>query len=452
MEPIAPAPLSAKRFPFWLRLFEPAPAAAVPLTDPAAIRQSYRKWQRRVLLSTIIGYGTFYFVRKNLSVAMPIMEHDLGISKSNLGIFLTLHGVLYGLSKFANGIFGDRCNARMFMVVGLVGSAVMNVLFGLGSAVVTLGVLWMLNGLFQGMGFPPCARLMNHWFAPREYATKMSIWNISHSLGAGFIVVLCGFVLVPMGWRYCFLVPAGIAMACALWLWFTLPDTPPSVGLPEVEGTQTQEPPPESGAEFRAFLMQAVFRNKYIWLVSVTNFFVYILRYAVLDWGPTLLHEAKHLSIGNASLMVAAFEAAGVVGALLAGWLTDRYFGGRPMRAGLFFMVLAGIAILLFWKGAGESKLWNTVWLCTAGFFIYGPQSLVGIAAAKLATKRAAATAVGLTGLFGYLSTVLSGWGLGALVEWQGWDAGFAALLAVAAIGALLTAAAWGAKADGYAS
>ena len=159
----------------------------------------------------------------------------------------------------------------------------------------------MLNGLFQGMGFPPCARLMNHWFAPREYATKMSIWNISHSLGAGLIVVLCGFVLVPMGWRYCFLVPAGIAMACALWLWFTLPDTPPSVGLPEVEGTQTREPPPESGAEFRAFLMQAVFRNKYIWLVSVTNFFVYILRYAVLDWGPTLLHEAKHLSIGNSS-------------------------------------------------------------------------------------------------------------------------------------------------------
>lgn len=451
MEPIATAPLPAKRFPYWLRLFEPVPAAAVPLTDPAAIRQSYRKWQRRVLLSTLFGYATFYFVRKNLSVAMPIMEHDLGISKSILGIFISLHGVLYGVSKFANGFFGDRCNARMFMVVGLAASAVMNVLFGLGSAVVTLGVVWMLNGWFQGMGFPPCARLMNHWFTPKEYATKMSLWNISHSLGAGLIVVLCAFVLVPVHWRLCFLVPAAIALVAALCLWFALPDTPPSVGLPEVEGTQTLLPAPESGAEFRSFLMRAVFRNKYIWLVSVINFFVYILRYAVLDWGPTLLHEMKHLSIGNASLMVAAFEAAGVMGALLAGWLTDRLFGGRAMRMCLFYMVLAGVALLLFWKGAGESKLWSTVWLCTAGFFIYGPQSLIGIAAAKLATKRAAATAVGLTGLFGYLSTVLSGWGLGALVQWQGWDAGFLGLLVVAAIGALLTAAAWGAKADGYA-
>lgn len=452
MQPTAPAPLPAQRFPRWLRLFEPSPALAAPMTDPAAIRQSYRWWQRRILFSTLIGYATFYFVRKNLSVAMPIMEQALGISKSKLGLFITLHELLYGVSKFANGVFGDRCNARVFMVVGLVASAVMNVLFGLGSAVVTLGVVWMLNGWFQGMGFPPCARLMNHWFAPKEYATKMSIWNISHSLGAGLILVLCGFVLVPLHWRLCFLVPAAIALVCALYLWFTLPDTPPSVGLPEVEGTRNELPAPESSAEFRAILMQAVFRNKSIWLISVANFFVYILRHAVLDWGPTLLYEAKHLSIGNASLMVAGFEAAGAMGALLAGWLTDRLFGGRPMRVGLFYMVLAGVSLLLFWKVAGESRLWNILLLCAAGFFIYGPQCLIGIAAAKLATKRAAATAVGLTGLFGYLSTVLSGWGLGALVQWQGWDAGFLGLLIVAGIGTVLFAAAWGAKADGYAS
>jgi sugar phosphate permease len=452
MPPTAVAPLPAKRFPFWLRLFEPAPAAAATITDPAAVRQAYRRWQRQVLFSSIIGYATFYFVRKNLSVAMPFMERDLGISKSDLGLFITLHGVLYGVSKFANGFFGDRCNARAFMVVGLVASAVMNVFFGLGSAVVTLGVVWMLNGWFQGMGFPPCARLLAHWFAPKEFATKMSIWNISHSLGAGLIVVLCGFVLVPLGWRLCFLAPAGIALVCAVGLWFTLPDTPPSVGLPEVEGTQTALAGSGSGAEFRAVLMKMVFRNKSIWLISVANFFVYILRYAVLDWGPTLLHDAKHLSIGNASLMVAGFEAAGVMGALLAGWLTDRYFGGRPMRVGLFFMALAGLSLLLFWKGAGDSKLWNTVLLCLSGFFIYGPQCVIGIAAAKLATKDAAATAVGLTGLFGYLSTVLSGWGLGTLVQWQGWNAGFAGLMVVAAIGTLLFAAAWGAKADGYKS
>jgi len=178
---------------------------------------------------------------------------------------------------------------------------------------------------------------------------------------------------------------------------------------------------------------------------------VYILRYAVFDWGTTMLMQARHLSIGNASLMIAGFEAAGAVGAIFAGWLADRFFGGRPMRPGIAYMVLATVSLLLLWKYAGESRFLNTSLLCAAGFFIYGPQCLIGIAAAKLATKQAAGTAVGLTSLFGYLSTVLSGWGLGTLVQHRGWDAGFAGLIVVALIGTVLFIAAWNAKPDGYA-
>jgi OPA family glycerol-3-phosphate transporter-like MFS transporter/OPA family sugar phosphate sensor protein UhpC-like MFS transporter len=449
METLTPIPPLRSKFPAWLRFFEPAPATA-PLTNPKEIQASYRNWRWRILLSSIVGYATFYFVRKNLGIAMPIMEKDLHISKTDLGLFLTLHGVLYGVSKFANGFLGDLCNARVFMVLGLAASALMNIFFGFSSAVVTLGVVWMLNGWFQGMGFPPCARLLTHWFPPRDLPIKMSIWNTSHSIGAGLIVVLCGY-LAPMNWRLCFFVPAALALICAVFLWLTLPDTPPSVGLPEVEGTKTGSSDSDSGETFKAFIMTNVFENKYIWLIALANFFVYTLRYAVLDWGPTLLTQAKHISIVHAGWMVAGFEFAGLTGALLGGWLTARVFGGRPVRACVFYMVLSGISILLFWKFAGDSKLWNTALLCSAGFFIYGPQCLVGIAAANLATKRAAATAIGLTGLFGYASTVLSGWGLGALVQRRGWDAGFAGLIGIAVIGTLIFAAAWRAKAHGYA-
>src|SRR5260370_10849727 len=126
--------------------FQPAPPLPVVQSDPAAVQSGYRKWQTRVLISSILGYATYYFVRKNLAIAMPIMETDLHINKSKLGLFLTLHGVLYGVSKFVNGFLGDRCNARAYMVAGLICSAVLNVFFGLSSTVLALGLFQMLNG------------------------------------------------------------------------------------------------------------------------------------------------------------------------------------------------------------------------------------------------------------------------------------------------------------------
>src|SRR5437764_4338266 len=137
-----------------LKPFRPAPPAEVQFTDPKVVAPKYRYWQKRVLFSSIIGYATFYFVRGNVPFAMPLMEHNLGIHKQQLGLFLTLHGLLYGVSKFANGFLGDRANARAFMAFGLGASALINVLFGFNSAVVTLGLIWMANGWFQGMGFP----------------------------------------------------------------------------------------------------------------------------------------------------------------------------------------------------------------------------------------------------------------------------------------------------------
>jgi OPA family glycerol-3-phosphate transporter-like MFS transporter/OPA family sugar phosphate sensor protein UhpC-like MFS transporter len=434
-----------------LGIFQPAPPAAVMLTDPQEISAKYHSWQNRVLVASIIGYATFYFVRKNLSIAMPYMEKD-GIDKAHLGLFLTVHGLLYGVSKFGNGFLADRSSSRAFLTVGLVASALMNVLFGFSSAVLTMGIIWMLNGWFQGMGFPPCARLMANWFPPKEMATKFSIWNSSHCIGGGLILVLCSnLVYFGFGWRSCFFVPAGIALVCAVFIWFNTPDTPPSVGLPEVEGTHMAGSQEHSRAEFRAFVIERVFKNKYIWLVSIANFFVYTVRFAVLDWGPTMLMQAKHIEIRHAAWMVVAFEACGLMGALIGGRLTDRWLAGRAARMCLIYMILAGVSVLVFWKVPVKSELLTTAMLGAVGFFIYGPQCLLAVTAANLATKRAAGTAVGLTSIFGYASTVLSGWGLGKLVEDHGWDAAFWVLLIATILGTLLFAAAWPAKADGYA-
>lgn len=450
---ITNAPISKPSVPAldgFLKIFRPAPPASVMLTDPVQVAAKYRSWQLRVLIYATGGYALFYFVRKNLSVAMPAIGHDLGITKQSLGLFLTLHGVIYGVSKFFNGYLADRANAAVFMSTALAVSALLNLWFGFSSTALAFGILWMLNGWVQGMGFPPCARLMTNWFPPKQLATKFSIWNSSHNIGSIGIMLLGG-ALVTTNWRLCFIVPPIIALCAAVLILLLMPDTPPAVGLPEFEGTRVANSETESDADFNAFVARQVFGNPYIWLLAAANFFVYAIRFAVFDWGTTLLTEAKHIQITHSTWMISAFEFFGFLGALIGALLSDRYLGGRTARACVIYMALAGVSVLLLWKIQTESELLITGLLCATGFFVYGPQCLLAIACANLATKRAAATAVGLTSIFGYASTTLSGWGFGTVVQYYGWNAGFAVLLCCALIGTFLFAMAWPAKAHGYA-
>ena len=433
------------------------------MTDQQVKRFKY--WEFRTMAMCIFGYALFYFVRKNLSIAMPYLNEEMGISKSDLGLFLTLHGLIYGLSKFVNGIWGDRSNARYFLVTGLVFCGICNLLFGFSSSVLALGIFWILNGWFQGMGVPPCTRLMTHWIVPERLATKMSVWNTSHSIGAGLAIIFCGYVvslnwgawfdassMLSQHWRWCFLLPATIALLGAAVVWAFVRDTPSSVGLPELEGTEVRkEKKAAKGAEHRAFLMKHVFKNPLIWILGFANFFVYVVRFSVLDWGPSLLSQSKGVSMEHAGWLVAMFEIAGIVGMLVAGWATDRWLKGRAHRTCVFCMAGAAVFVFLFWQLPGDAPVWLLfTTLCAAGFCIYGPQALIGIAAANQATKNAAATANGLTGLFGYASTVVSGVGLGYVAQHYGWNWAYVGILGMAVVGMLVFLLMWGARADGY--
>lgn len=455
-------------------IFKPPPDADVMLSSPEEIAKTYRYWRIRQLYSTFIGYAAFYFVRQNMSIAMPVMEKTLGITKTSLGLFLSLHKILYGISKFVNGILGDRTNPRYFMTLGLILSALMNIFFGFSTAVVTLGTFWMLNGWFQGMGFPPCARILSHWFSPRERGTKWAIWNSSHQAGAFIILVLAGYlslkefrlnIAIPeflnkngilslylSNWQLCFIVPAIISIVVSFFLINRLRDTPSSIGLPPIEAYMKDAAPEKvtddklDAEEFKKFLAKHVFGNKYIWFICFANFFVYILRYGLLDWAPSCLAEMKNIPLQYGGWITAGFELLGLVGSLLAGWITDNYMNGRRAPVCVAYMIVTLFLVYWFWKEPPGHPLSTTIKLVLLGFFIYGPQFLVGVTTADLVTKHAAATAIGLTGFFGYLSGVVSGWGLGWTVEHYGWDGGFYILIICAVMAALFFALCWNAR------
>lgn len=445
--------------------------------DSLASPKTFKYWQTRTIIAAMVGYALYYFVRKNFSLAMPGLESEFGITKVQLGIFLTLNGVIYGLSRFVNGFIADRVSARKMMTFGLILSALANFAFGCsdkvaqmvaGTAggddftmalVLFMGSIWLINGYLQGLGVPPVSRLMTHWVPAKELATKMSVWNTSHSIGAGLVVVLCGFIMNHYGmngWRLCFLVPATIALLGAGWLWMTIRDTPSSVGLPEL--TNTDCPPVEeesatvAAATYKAFVRKRVFGNRLIWTLAATNFFVYIIRFAVLDWGPTLLSESKGISLAKAAIMIAIFElVGGNLGMMVAGWATDHLFGSKAHRTCVVCLIGVILSVSVLWLLPPDAAWWiTTIPFAFTGFFIYGPQALLGIAAANQATKKAAASANGLLGIFGYASTLVSGIGFGYIAQYYGWGQIYITMIALATISILILLTMWGAEGDGY--
>lgn len=473
--------------------------------------KSYNYWQWKMIAVTMIGYALYYIVRKNFSLAMPGLTADFGITKVQLGLFLTLNGVVYGLSRFVNGIITDRNSARKIMSLGLLLCAVMNVLFGCSDAVANwlvastarfgvgftftsvlvyfMGICWVINGYLQGMGVPPCTKINTQWIPPSELATKMSIWNMSHSIGAGLAFALCGWFIMPYlgldqsanpetisaiaanlnltiddpkvldyaahfcAWRWCFIIPAIIAALGSVFLFLTIKDSPSDVGLQEIGGKKTEVVrTAEESAEYKAFIKRKVFKNRLIWTLAITNFFVYIVRFAALDWGPTLLTESKGMTLAQATTLCFVFEIfGGNIGMLIAGWATDHLFASKAHRTCVFCMIGATLSFAAFWVIPAGAAMWKVLIPFTmVGFFIYGPQGLLGISAANQATKRASATANGILGIFGYASTIISGVGFGYVAQHYGWNGAYITILIMSSLGIISLLTMWGAKANGY--
>ncbi|HCY73884.1 MAG TPA: MFS transporter [Rikenellaceae bacterium] len=476
--------------------------------------KSFAFWQWRIIVVSMVVYAIYYFVRKNFSIAMPGLTAEYGITNTSFGIIIALGSLIYGLSRFINGFIVERVSTKLFMAIGLFLCALANFCFGFGvdlsyyitgvhegpqfinMLVLVMGVTIALNQYFQGFGYPPCARMLPQWIAPSELSTKMSIWNTSHSIGSFAAVVICGLIMTNMGadmsgdssivsritdnlsstikgwdgmstveqsekvmgyashygaWRWCFLIPGIVAIGGAVICLLGLKDTPQSVGLPEVKGTDTgKEKINDIPGAHKAFLRHMVFKNKWVWMLSIANVFVYVLRMGVLDWGPKFLTEDRGMNIKGAAWSVAVFELTAVVGTIFAGWASDHIFKGRSHRMCLFSMVGAVIFFSIFALCEGLSPVASTIVLALSGFCIYGPQALIGIGSANQATKEASATANGLAGICGYIGSALSALGVGFIADHFGWKYVFITFIAIGIIGSLVFLFMWKAPRDGY--
>lgn len=434
------------------------PAAHRPPLPEDRADATYKRLRLQVFLGIFIGYAGYYLVRKNFSLAMPYLIQE-GYSKTDLGLALSGVSIAYGLSKFIMGNVSDRSNARVFMSLGLFCSSLIMIFMGTAplatGSVTIMFVLLLMNGWFQGMGWPPSGRVMVHWFSLHERGTKMAIWNVAHNIGGGMVGPLAILAMAIFAdWHAVLYVHGFVAMAVAVFIFLTVRDTPQSMGLVSIEKHRNDYPTAfeyseaqEKEFSARAIFLEHVLNNRLLWTIALANAFVYFVRYGVLDWAPTYLSEAKQFSFADSGWAYAAYEFAGIPGTLACGWLSDKVFKGRRAPASILYLLLTLACVLVYWKNPAGRPNIDIAMLIGIGFFIYGPVMLIGVHALDLAPKKAAGTAAGFTGLFGYVGgAVAANIVIGIVVDAAGWDAGFGLIAGACVLAIVLISLTWGAE------
>jgi sugar phosphate permease len=409
--------------------------------------------ENSVVWTLWLTYGAFYFCRTNISSAAPGLKASaaaggLGLSGEEVGWILASLKIAYGVGQLINGQLSERVSPRVMLAIGMFGSAALNVFFGLGSGFYFLLFVWAMNGVCQSLGWTPCIRVAANWVPTERRGHALGIIGTGYQITLGLTYVVASQAAEWLGWRGAMYVPALLLILAGIFMLVFLRDAPaePTENAANKHATSKKSKssaPTTSQLSIRDVLYWTLF-NPTLWLLGLSLGLLNACRYGFLDWGVTHLMETRDIEVGKAGLQFFVIAIGAVAGSYLAGWASDRLFGGRRAPMVCVLMALLGGLTLIYDATIHASVVGSMVLLVAIGFCIFGPQLLlVGTAPADLAHRGTSAAAAGFVNFMGYmgaatgdvatgyLSSPTNGGWQTAIYVWAGWAFAGAAITGI---------------------
>ncbi|KAI8100349.1 hypothetical protein M9435_006833 [Picochlorum sp. BPE23] len=430
------------------------------IPDLSEVPVQYSKEFVRTRLITfagiVLGYASFYLTRNSLTYTAPAMVADasLGVSMTDIGALTSLFPIMYGMSKFFSGVLGSKTSPRILLAGGLMATAAMNIAFGFSASMLWFSVFWSMNGMLQGLGAPGCARILTSWFAAKERGTYWGMWNIAHNLGGFIAPILAGTAAKMYGWQWGLFAPGVIGITMGILVLLGVKDSPESAGFSPVErsdsNSNTSSTTKNEGKKdsLLDLLVNDCLKNPFVVGLAVTYFFIYVVRQGVTSWFVFYLLQVKEVAdAGAASLRVSGLELGGLFGSLIAGKVSDILIsrskgeeGTVGKRIQVVIVYTIGIAAMLAAFAATPASMGSLQWLTVfmIGFFLYGPQMMIGLCGAELVRPDSVGASQGFLGWVAYIGAANAGIPLSMVVQNMGWGAYFSTLMAACGIAVLL--------------
>ena len=456
----------------------------------------FRKRRGRNWFLLGLTYAGFYLCRYNLGIIAPELKSALNLDNRQYGSIQSARNGMYAIGQFVNGLFTDKLGGKRAMTIGAIGTAILNVAFGLatmsdiGWIFMALLIVRGIDGYVQAFGAPGMVKINTAWFRKQERGSFAGIFGIMINLGQmaagqlgnllpvlakGFAVPLIFFTfkVEPIGWRVMFFLPAVVVVLVVILMNLGVKNHPEETGFRIIHDDETEDDDHSESLDMKHVFFK-ITANRIVWIVAGAYFCTGFVRAAIYDWWTIYMDESW--SIGKTDSLwwwtaVVLLPLMASAGSLSSGIISDKLFKGSraPVATILYLMQVAFIAVAMTMAAASSMSSATVAVILILGIHTgcNATHSILGTAAAMdLGGRKMAGFAAGVIDSFQYFGAMLAGFGLGALFDKfaieQFDDAGepllndagkaiehidgsiwFASMLPFAMLGALLMAYLW---------
>ncbi len=425
---------------------------------------AYRR--RRIMNWLPLGltYAFLYFGRYNLSAIAGELDKAGVLAKAQFNDIDGVGAWVYGIAFLINGPLTDKLGGRFTMLVGTLGSALLNVGMALSmqAAIDTGGeagaeglhdrllLLNAANMYFQSFGAVSIVKVNAPWFHVRERGVLGGLFGVLISLGLYFSYDWSLALGKGFGWAYSFWVPAVVLAVMVVVTALFVRDTPSHAGHDDFDtGDATSGQTVTVGP---MEVLSRMFQNRIIWIIVAVEFCSGFLRQAVMKQ-----YRLYAKAIGDGDSFV--YEnwgmllcVAGILGGVFAGFISDHVFGSRrgPVSSVLYGGLLLG-AVGAFFTLGQPALGWAVVFMSLCVIGVHG--MLSGTASMDFGGSKNAGVVTGVIDGFVYLGTGTQAFLYGKMLptgdeakdpaNWAIWPG---AMLPVALVGLVLCAQIWNAR------
>ncbi|NXC80930.1 G6PT1 protein, partial [Cercotrichas coryphoeus] len=311
----------------------------------------YGRYRALIFAAMFVGYTLYYFNRKTFSFVMPAVMAEVPLGKDELGLITSSQSAAYAISKFVSGVLSDQMSARWLFSSGLLMVGLVNVVFSWSSTVMAFAGLWFLNGLAQGLGWPPCGKILRKWFEPSQFGTWWAILSTSMNLAGGLGPIVAALVSMNYDWRKTLSFSGFTCVVVSFVCLVLIKNEPSDVGLPNIEQGAKKG---KKGSSSDNSTLAELLLSPYLWVLSTGYLVVFGVKTCCTDWGQLFLIQERGQSMLVGSSYMSALEIGGLVGSIAAGYLSDRAVAkvglssyGNPRHA-LLLSMMAGMCVSMF--------------------------------------------------------------------------------------------------------